>query len=246
MVPSASLLLVALAVVGCKKNDEAGGQDRPLPDESDPRVVRDTDGDLYAKGSEPKSPAAAAEERDDATNPPGVGKPDESNGECRLFAPEFKTPECCPTDHGFDVEWTKTACGHEFYLGEHQRQSCGYYFLPKEGDASSWIRVSIPAAESAQQAADDHALLMQVRMKVEDYENKPIPGVEGGSWGKNDGLNWGFLPGFDKPRLVSWPDGFCSEQGMMELLAKMANEAQQPGRDAKRQSLVPTALKKNG
>lgn len=230
---------------GCKKKDEAA-QQQALPDESDPRVVRDTDGDLYAVGHEPKSPAAIAEERDDATNPPGVGKPDESNGECRLFAPEYKTPECCPNNHGFDVEWAKEACGHEFYLGEHQRQSCGYYFIPEQDATWSWLRVSVPAAESAQKAADDHALLMQVRGKVADYENKPIPGVEGGSWGKHDGLNWGFLPGFDKPRLVSWPDDFCSEAGMMTLLAKMANEAKQPDPDAPRTALVPRAVKSEG
>src|SRR5690606_25324703 len=103
--PLAASLLVALGcTLGCpakvptpESEAQAGRSPAgvPITDEDDPRVVRDSD-DLYVAEDAPRQTTARPSL--------GSGKPDTSNGVCKLFAPKLPQPECCPQETGFDAE----------------------------------------------------------------------------------------------------------------------------------------------
>ncbi len=209
-------------------------QGAPLT-EDDPRVVRDTD-DLYPADSVPNPAPAPA--------PPGSGRPDISNGVCRLYAPKFPDPECCPVETGFDADVVRKLCGHDLYLGESLRHSCGYFFLPKieSGAPPQAIRVSKVRSETASAAAEGHDERLQHRLRDPDFHSTPIPGVEGGMWSQADGIHWAFLPGWPSVRQVSWPDAACSDEAMEKVLLSIF-EAKPPPTNAPRPGLVPVARK---
>jgi hypothetical protein len=192
----------------------------PVVAESDPRVVRDGE-DLYATESAPRRP----------TEEPalGSGKPDTSNGVCKLFAPKLPEPECCPFETGFDAERIKQICGHELYMGESLQQSCGYFFLPDmQGSLPVSIRASKINRDDLAGAAGDHDKRMAQITKNPAFASTPVPGVDGAVWSSADGLHWAFLPGWKSVRLVSWADGACPSEKMPEVLALMAAAAEPP------------------
>jgi hypothetical protein len=219
--PTALIVLVVLTA--CPANppalaDQAPVKAEPLPD--DPRVVQVGE-DLYRKKTSPVRDPAAANR--------GSGVPDETNGECRLFAPGYPNPECCPKETGFDAEAAQRICGHELYLGESIRRSCGYFFMhASAGGTPLFFRVSTLLATDPKQARDEH--LSQIRRTYRDstIEQVAIKGVDDGYRSSANGLNWAHLPGWTQVRLVSWEDDACELEAVDELLAIIAHSPEPP------------------
>jgi hypothetical protein len=214
------------------KSERVSPEGVPVVDESDPRVVRDGE-DLYALESAPRQPS----EDEPAL---GSGRPDTSNGVCKLFAPKLPDPECCPFETGFDAERIQQICGHELYMGESVQQSCGYFSLPQvQGSSPVSIRASMINQDDLAGAAADHDKRMAQITKNPAFASTPVPGVEGALWSTADGLHWAFLPGWKLVRLVSWADGACPIEKMPEVLALMAKATEPPPRAPR--ELLPKA-----
>lgn len=234
--PSTAVALLAFALGGCPARvqrdeiDPAG----PVTKSDDPRVVRDG-ADLYVADAASAPVASAA-----TPNSRGTGQPDESNGVCRLYAPELQNPICCAEEYGFDADSVRRVCGHQAYLGEHFRASCGYYFA-SEGRPYTWFRASfIPQAKTTKEAADSHDRTFQRRGKRPDFRSDPIPGLPGAYWSRDAELRWAFLPGWSKVRRVTWRDDACPEEKIVEVLAGIS-AAKEPPAGAERPGLVPVA-----
>lgn len=241
----AALMLAALGLtLGCPAKvptPESEAQDSRTPEgvavtaEDDPRVVRDSD-DLYAAEDAPTQPPPA--------RGLGSGKPDTSNGECKLFAPELPEPKCCPFETGFDAERVRELCGHALYMGESVQQSCGYYYLPEmTGGVAVALRASKVTRESVSEAVASHDKRIAKTFKLASFQSTPVPGVEGAMWSEHDGLHWAFLPGWKSVRLVSWTDDACPIEAMPEVL-KLMVEAKEVPPHAPRPGLIPIARKK--
>ena len=233
------LALVATTMLACpakaptpqSQARESAGPAK-IAGEDDPRVVRDTH-DLYAVDDAPNPP------REEPA--PGSGRPDTSNGVCKLFAPKLPEPECCPFETGFDADRIKQLCGHALYMGESLQQSCGYYFLPDmAGSLPVSMRGSKVAKAEVRAAVANHDLRIQHHFKDPDFESTPIPGVEGGMWSEKDGVHWAFLPGWSSVRLISWAEEACPIEVMPEVL-KLIAEAKEPPENAPRPGLEPVA-----
>jgi hypothetical protein len=206
----------------------------PTPIEEDPRVVKDGE-DLYA--AEVIEKRQVAEEASKPSVGAGSGKPDESNGVCRLFAPELPRPECCEAEYGFDADELSQACGFELYLGESFQYSCGYYFH-RTGTLPAWFRMSFITGENPQATADVHDQKLRRVAKDESLKSTPVPGVDGALWSTHDGLRWAFLPGWKRVRQLSWKQTECSDEAMAKVIAKIV-AAEEPPAGTKRTSLVP-------
>ncbi len=241
---SAALLFAVTLAAGCPAQvDVAAARPKavePAP-EDDPRVVKDGE-DLYAADALAKRVQQEAEEPT-TTVGLGSGKPDESNGECRLFAPELPKPECCKSELGFDAELVREACGFELYLGESFQYTCGYYFH-RAGETSSWFRMSTLPGDTPAAAAETHDRKLQRVAKDESLKSTPVPGVDGALWSTHDGLRWAFLPGWSRVRQLSWRTSECSDEKMAGVIAKIVAAAEPP-EGARRQSLVPKARGKS-
>ncbi len=234
------LLCVGLvAATGCPNEIDATSLTpkaaAKVPDEKDPRVVRDGE-DLY--------PAASVERAKEKVKPEnttglGSGKPDESNGECRLFAPKLAAPECCKPEYGFDVEVVQKACGLDLFLGESFQYSCGYYFN-EEGKPPQWMRMGLLPDTDPKVSATAHDKKLRDVTKNPEYSSSPVPGVEGALWSGHDGNRWAFLPGWDHVRQLSWRDETCDEAGMIEVMKQLV-AAKQPPKGAKRLDMLPKA-----
>lgn len=236
---AAALVLCLLVVAACPAEvtlpTRAQKPAKPAFDESDPRVVRDGE-DLY--------PAAAIErveqlERDVPTSGLGSGKPDESNGVCRLYAPRLPDPECCKGEYGVDADFVAKQCGLELYLGESFQGTCGYYFH-RTGDEPRWMRASFVDGATPADAAALHDQKMKRLTKNDAFASTQVPGVPGALWSHNDKLHWAFVPGWDKVRMVSWSVETCSDDAMAKVLGHMV-AAKQPPKDAPRTGLIPRA-----
>ena len=204
----------------------------PVVSEDDPRVVRDS-GDLYAVGTQPHPPADGAGL--------GSGKPDTSNGECKLFAPRLQNPACCPHETGFDAEKVQRICGHALYMGESLQHSCGYFFLPDAGGGVPVsMRVSSLAKTEVADAVEQHDLRLKRMTKNPEFASQPVPGVEGAMWSDADGMHWAFIPGWEHVRQVSWEAAACPIDAMPEVL-KLLVAAKPPPANAPRPGLVPVA-----
>jgi hypothetical protein len=204
----------------------------PIADEEDPRLVRDGE-DVYAVESAPRRPSEPSPAL-------GSGKPDTTNGVCKLFAPKLPEPECCPFETGFDAEKIKQICGHQLYMGESLQQSCGYFFLPDmQGSAPVSMRGSKINRDDLAGAVADHDQRMAKITKNPSFASTPVPGGDGALWSTADGLHWAFLPGWKSVRLVSWADGACPPDKMPEVLALIA-AAKEPPPNAPR-PMVPEA-----
>ena len=205
----------------------------------DPRVVADTD-DFYpvrrAGDAAPTPPVTAP-----PAQVPGRGKPDETNGVCRLFAPDHPEPACCQSDLGFDVQTVHDACGARMYLGESHYGTCGYYFMPEGGGSLDWYRLSYAMGDTVKQATDDHDERLRIRMKLPpDFKSSPVPGVAGAYWSSHNGLHWAFIPGWPRVRQLAWRDEHCDQNGVATIIKQLAGAAP-VATGTPRSSLVPRA-----
>jgi hypothetical protein len=204
----------------------------PVTDDADPRVVRDSD-DLYISEDAPRPPASGPAL--------GSGRPDTTNGVCKLFSPKLPEPACCPFETGFDAERVKQLCGHALYMGESLHQSCGYYFLHDEtGGFPVALRGSKLTGGDMAEVVGTHDLRMAKTTQNPDFKSTPVPGVEGAMWSEASGIHWAFVPGWSTVRMVSWTDDACSIDAMPEVLKLMAGAKEVPVH-APRPGLIPVA-----
>lgn len=228
--------LPALALLlACPQAQPTVGEDAPaqVPGADDPRVVSDT-GDLYHG----KAPTPVAAPAPAPTGSLGTGRSDETNGKCRLFAPELPNPECCVHTLGFDAASALRQCGHQVYLGESFQGSCGFFFLHEAATPPVWMRLTNIRGDTPQQAAEEHVMLMHRTapgVTAEPYA--PIPGAW---WVRHEEYRWAFLPGWKSVRLLTWKDTSCSEDGIAALAKELVAAPEQ--RDgAVRNGLLPSA-----
>jgi hypothetical protein len=210
-------------------------------DQTDPRVVKDGD-DLYPAAVIERAQARAPDP--DPIPGRGSGKPDESNGVCRLFAPKLPAPQCCELEYGFDVATVRDACGHGVYLGESWYATCGYYFHLADG-TPTWFRASFINEDTAKAAADAQAALLRTRMKVADATISPVPGTKDAYWVTHEDLGWAYFGGWPKVRQLAWHRSACDAEGLAEVIAQM-ERAVPPPEGAERQGLIPTARTETG
>ena len=240
--PRTALLALALPclLTACPApspgNHDAQGA---VPVEADPRVARHA-GDLYSRRDLERNlgPAGGAQEAEAPR--PGSGKPDESNGVCRLYAPRLPAPECCAVELGFDEAFVRKTCGYPVYLGESFHFSCGYYFL-REGKPPAWMRLSFIPGKTPAEAAASHDRQL-ARLAPSAPTAQPIPGVPGAFWSFHDGLAWAFLPGWDRVRQLAWRDEFCDRKAMIQVIGQIVR-AKQPAPGSPRDGLLPKARK---
>jgi hypothetical protein len=234
-----ALLLPAL-LLGCPSStgNPYGDRTPPPPPQAgadDPRVVA-KDGELYTQKT-----IERAEERSPGPEKAaglGSGRPDETNGVCRLFAPKEPQPQCCQAEVGFDVETVREACGHDVYLGESFRHSCGYFFHHEEGPR--WFRLSKLPETSPKQAAEHHDRKLTETLGAKYSPSTPVPGVEGAYWSRHDGYRWAFLPGWDNTRQLSWESTSCSDEGIVAVMKQIIAAEPAPPQ-SERLGLVPKA-----
>ena len=173
----------------------------------------------------------------------GVGKPDETNGECRLFAKEFKEPTCCPRTYGLGAKEVQEICSGVALLGEHLREGCGYYFLEDASGQVQWLRVSFIAETfPAKEAISMRDAYLKKRTRDPDFASTPIPGVEGGAYNVVNEIGWALLPGWARLRQAGWSEGFCGDQ-LPKLLECIATAPEPQGDPpAFRDGLLPSRL----
>lgn len=208
---------------------------KPQVGADDPRVVV-KDGELYTQKT-----IERAEERSVGNDDElglGSGRPDETNGVCRLYAPKVPDPQCCNAELGFDVETVQAACGHDIYLGESFRQSCGYYFHHEE--APRWFRLSKLTEVSAAAAAEHHDRKLRESLGDRYSPSAPVPGIEGAYWSRHEGYRWAFLPGWDNVRQLSWEAVSCSDEGIITVMKQIIAAKPAPP-NTQRLGLVPKA-----
>lgn len=238
--PRLVVLPVLALLLACPQAQPPGGDPdgarTPQAGADDPRVVADT-GDLYP-GKAPSSPPAAAPAPAEPGPSPGTGRTDETNGKCRLFAPELPNPECCGQTLGFDAEAARTLCGHQLYLGESFHSSCGFFYLREPATPPTWLRLTTVRGETPKQAADEHVMVLQRTAKGVAAE--PLPGVPGAFLVKNEEYRWAFLPGWKRVRLLTWKDTSCSDEGITAL-ARQIVAAPEDVAGPRRAGLLPVA-----
>lgn len=240
-------VVAPLLLTACPARVGAGEDGREAQvDETDPRVIRsERTGDLYLRDTkampEDKPDLEAGEAPAPATGKaPGVGVPDESNGLCRLYAPEYPDPECCTSEYGVDVAKIKALCGFEVYLGEHYRNGCGYHFKKSPEAKTEWLWAAhLEPGKNAAQVTEEHDMVIQRRFRKTDFESVPIPGVSGGYWSVFAETGWAVLPGWKRVRQFGYPEGFCDGK-LPELMAELAR-AKEPEVGSERLGLVPRA-----
>lgn len=203
------------------------------PGADDPRVVSDGT-DLYPG----KAPAPHTVEPSPSLGSasPGTGRPDETNGKCRLFAPERQGPQCCVDPLGFDVAAVQSICGLEHYLGESFLNSCGFYFLPRAGQPLTWFRLSVVRGEGPRAIAEEQAAIL--RRTDARAVAEPLPAVPGAYWVHDDEYRWAYLPGWEHVRLFTWKSTSCPEGKVDELLRAVAAL---PERGPRRSGLLPSS-----
>jgi hypothetical protein len=204
---------------------------------NDPRVVQDGQ-DLYpAEAFERVESRRIADEAE--TESLGTGRPDETNGVCRLYAPKLPNPTCCEVELGFDVETVQRVCGHDIYLGESFQFSCGYYFHSEQVDPP-WFRLSVLAVPTVEQAAEAHDAKLRNLVGDAYGGSQPVPGVPGAVWSHHGEHHWAFIPGWSKIRQLAWRNESCTNEGAVALIRQLIG-AKQPPEGAERLSLIPKA-----
>jgi len=234
LVPAAALLLAA-----CPQHVDSSKQEKKAVEitADDPRVTADT-ADLY-----PVKDKDQAKDADAPAEPnPGTGVPDETNGVCRLFAPKLPNPECCVQDLGFDVAVVRDACEHTLYLGESHQMTCGYFFATEETtNKPKWLRLSYTLEQDVEGAVKAHDERISLRVAMDpDFHSDPVPGVKGAFWSTHGGLHWAILPGWSKPRQLTWRDDSCSEEGIVKIIQALVATPEIPA-ETPRTSLIPGA-----
>lgn len=232
--PRPYVLLASLLAACPQANqaDPAATAAAPTP-VSDARVI-EVSGDLY--------PAKGGVVPPTTTPPPpsrGTGISDETNGKCRLFAPEMPNPRCCERQLGFDAAAVQTACDLKIYLGESFQGTCGYHFVAdatKTGMPPRWFRLSVVAEKTVEEAAAAHDRRTR---KVDNYvAMAPIPGIDGAMWAEADELHWAYLPGWKQVRMFTWSEASCSPAGIEKILRQLIAAPEIPA-GTPRAGLVP-------
>lgn len=231
---------IALVLLGCPSSTANPYGDKPPTPQpqvgaDDPRVVV-KDGELYTQ----KTIERAEERSPGSDEEPGLGsgRPDETNGVCRLYAPKLPHPQCCNAELGFDEETVRTACGYDVYLGESFRQSCGYYFHHEAG--ARWFRLSKLDEVSPAKAAEHHDRKLREALGDKYSPSTPVPGVEGAYWSRHEGYRWAFLPGWEHVRQLSWEGVSCSDEGIITVMKQIIAAKPAPPH-TQRLGLVPKA-----
>lgn len=234
-----ALGVAALGLAGCPAEvKETTPAPPPKPevkpvDESDPRVVK-VDDDLYAAASMPPE--------DDGIKAKGSGKPDETNGFCRLYAPKMPEPHCCQSETGFDAKAAGDACGKALYLGESFQRSCGYFFHDAASGLPVWFRASFIDAPSPKEAAEAEANRIKLRFGNEP-EVSPMPGTPDAFTLSYSGIHYAWMqgdPSWPNVRRLAWKDDSCTPEGVQKVVAQMAT-AKAPPKGAPREGLIPKA-----
>ena len=235
-------LLLPLFLIGCPaevQHAPTPTKQAPAPavtpdvEEDDPRVLKQG-GDLYAEKTVQKRQDPAPEGK-----AKGSGKPDESNGYCRLYAPKLPEPHCCKAEYGFDAEAVRKACGADIYMGESLQVSCGYFFHHSDG-SQPWFRMSFTEYKTPKEAAEAQVERLTIRQNVQGLKAEPVPGVKGAYWNRHDGLLWAYLPGWSKVRQLATRDEFCDREALAKVLAELV-AAKEPGPRDQRLGLIPKA-----
>jgi len=234
---SVALALPLLGLLGCTQATQpAPTQQTPAtPLIEDKRVVADSEDYYPADRGAPNPPSTPAA--------PGSGLPDDTNGKCRLFAPELPDPECCARELGFDVAAVKRACGLKLYLGESFHATCGYYFLPDvtaQGVEAKWFRLSNAKGATPQEAAATHDEYTRKVSRDPGFTSVPVPGIPGAFWSTQDDLHWAFLPGWSVVRQFTWQSDGCSEEGIRDVLQQLITTPEIPA-GSPRTSVIPGA-----
>ncbi len=206
----------------------------PVLDESDPRVVKDGE-DLYSLQTAPQSNEALVKSK-------GSGKPDESNGFCRLYAPKLPEPHCCLTEYGFDAAAAAKSCGKPLYLGESFQRSCGYFFLDAAEGQPVWFRTSFVEDASPKEAAEAEANRLRLRFQA-DIEVKPMANTPDAYTLEYSGISYAWMagdPAWQKVRRLAWNESTCTPEGLEAVASQMAT-AKAPPKGAQRQGLLPQA-----
>ncbi len=238
--PCRWLLLLATPLFACPSPTGNPYGDKPKPaapqvGADDPRVV-EKDGELYTQKTMDRVDGKVRGNDDQPTL--GSGRPDETNGVCRLYAPKLPHPQCCKAEFGFDVDTAKQACGHELYLGESFQMSCGYYF--HHDDGPRWFRLSKLPESEPKKAAEHHDRKLTEMLREKYSPSTPVPGVPGAYWSRHDNYRWAFLPGWDNVRQLSWEERSCSDEGVVKVMAQIV-AANPPPKNARRLGLTPKA-----
>ncbi len=233
--------LVGLALgFGCPQNiDPSHLQVRQagVAAANDPNVIVVGD-DLY-----PKHMAEKLLPQPEPKKSPGTGKPDETNGTCRLYAPQQPDPICCPESLGFDAALVGSTCGLPTYLGESvSRGGCNYYFHGADEQIHQF-RVRIEPGNTPAEAAADHDHNMRRVARNPAFASTPVPNMEGAVWSSFESFRWVFFGGWSRMRLLTWKDSACSDAHGLALVRAMM-QALEPERGAPRPSLVPTAARR--
>lgn len=232
LAPFVLVFLVACPQAQAPAPTPTVGGAHPAP--ADPRVVEDT-GDLYAAQS---APSAAKQPEAEPVKSPGTGRPDETNGVCRLYAPELPNPKCCEHTLGFDSKVAAETCGLQVYLGESFHNSCGFYFVPQPNTPAQWFRIATIMGDTPQKAAEDN--LYTMRRTDPNVTVEPVPDVPGAFWTRQNEYRWAFLPGWKTVRMFAWKTSSCSDDkigGLLRHIIAAPEEVKAPRRDG----LVPVA-----
>lgn len=243
MTRTSSVALFAVFVAGCPSTVDSQSQAAAPAasareyevDESDPRVVRSGD-DLYPADS-------PHVQQDQPPRAKGSGKPDESNGYCRLYAPKLPEPHCCKADYGFDANVVAQACGLGVYMGESFQTSCGYFFLDPSTGAQVWFRTSFVQEQTPKQAALAQAKRLNARLGKTDIKATELKGVPGAWTLRTSGLAYAWFSGkesWPNVRRLAWKQPTCGEQGIAKVVSAMS-DARAPGPNEPRVGLVPQA-----
>jgi len=218
----ASVVGLAASVLGCTVELE-----RPAPAPA-PAVEATRARSVSASRRQPLPVEDRAEPlADGSPRKPGSGRPDETNGVCRLFAPELPEPTCCPVDVGFDPSVAQAACGLSHFLGESQHFTCGHYFNHPRGE-TVWFRSSIVHG-SPQAAAEAQAGELAAALGV-TARAEPVPGLAGAVWVHHEETSWAFVPGEGGTRRLTWNTSSCSRSNVVALLVDLARRSQTPPR----------------
>ncbi len=240
MSPRIFLSACAALLLGCPAPEPKVSRLKTEPDPREDERVVEIGGNLYSAKDVERNLREHRPPTDEERKP-GSGKPDESNGVCRLYAPKLPEPECCNVEYGFDAEEVRKACGFPVYLGESFYYSCGYYFHHPSG-RPAWFRMTFVPGKTAEEAAKSHdrhlARLSSTGKPASP--STPVPGVPGAYWSFHDGLAWAFIPGWTKVRQLSWRDSFCDRDTVAKIIASIAT-AKQPAPGSPRLALVPKA-----
>ncbi len=235
--PAFALAFPLLALLGCPQATQPAPtqQTQAPPPTDDKRVVADSEDYYPADRGTPNSPPTPAA--------PGSGLPDDTNGKCRLFAPELPNPECCARELGFDVATVKRACKLKLYLGESFHATCGYYFLPDvtaQGTEARWFRLSSAKGATAKEAAATHDEYTRKVSRDPDFTSAPVPGIPDAYWSSQDDLHWAFLPGWPVVRQLTWQSDACTDDGIREVIQQLIDTPEIPA-GSPRTSVIPGA-----